>query len=743
VTAEPARAEPRLACAEPEPRRAERPDGSPSWLVRALTMLDSEGRVGPDRPAIFRALAAALSMRTGGFVVLDDQPGRWTVRALGSDATAADAEWAVRAAAGGLTGTHGPWVTAGADAGECAVAVAGPPAAADVVPVLATARRMLREARLIAAAVEAEAEVDALRIVAGRILRARELDDALLAVTNETLRLVASDIAGVMLRDGDEIFMRSCAGNQRADTAHLRMRRGQGLAGLVFATGEAAKVDDYLRNDLISDDFHHLARLERTRSALAAPLTVDGDVIGVLEVWRRRESQFTPAEIHRLVALAELAAIALDNARLHALSEEGARAVEAAHQAAEAQLGRVEHALGVQQELIEAIVDGSQLPGILRIVGERSGCQVALFDAELEHVACWPPDSDVQALAGAVREVQRCGGDDRQTHWKPCDGRVVAIHPVLAGREPIGFICLYGEAALDRDQAELTARQASLTVALNYLEEQAATKARASLREEILLHLLRGSSGERRAAIARARYLQVDLRGPLRVAVCRLTGLQDAARAAAWSGAHEDRVRRRLLTICETILAETGWLRLAAINGDDVIALIRSAPSAELRPALAAVVQALAEELPAGRMLWGISSPHTTPHELDLAFDEAMTAAQALRLDSIRNVAIYEDLGILGLLIAGPKGTPLADFASTTLGTVLQHDAQNGTSLMDTLRAYLDTNCNQRETAAKLFVHAKTVKYRLEVIQKLTGLSLSEHHDRMRADIAVRALDLN
>jgi sugar diacid utilization regulator/putative methionine-R-sulfoxide reductase with GAF domain len=726
-----------------EAARDEAPDDSPSWLVRALATLDEAGAAGTDRSAIFGAAATALSLRTGTFVLLDDQPGRWTVCVRGSGATSADADWAVRATAGQLVGTHGPWVTAGADLGECAIAVAGAAVATDVAPVLSAARRMLREARLAAAAVDAEAEVDALRIVAGRILRARELDDALLAVTNETLRLVASDIAGVMLRDGDEIFMRSCAGNQRADTAQLRMRRGQGLAGLVFATGEAAKVDDYLGSDLISDDFHHLARLERTRSALAAPLTVDGDIIGVLEVWRRRESQFTSAEIRRLVALAELAAIALDNARLHALSEEGARAVEAAHRAAEAQLGRVEHALGVQQELIEAMVDGTQLPGILRIVGERSGCQVALFDAGLEQVASWPPQSDLRALSRAVREVQRCGGDDRATHWKPCGGRVAAIRTVLAGREQIGWICLNGEPALDRDEAELTVRQASLTVALNYLEEQAATKARASLREEILLHLLRGSPDERRAAIARARYLQVDLRGPLRVAVCRLAGLQDAARAAAWSEVHEDRVRRRLLTICESSLGETGWLRLAAINGDDVIALIRSASSAELRPALAAVVSALEEELPAARTVWGVSSPHSTPHELDRAFDEAITAAQALRLDSVRHVAVYEDLGLLGLLIAGPKGTPLADFARSTLGAVLQHDAQNGTSLMDTLRAYLDANCNQRETAAVLFVHQKTVKYRLEVIQKLTGLTLSSHHDRMRADIAVRALDLN
>ena len=41
-----------------------------------------------------------------------------------------------------------------------------------------------------------------------------------------------------------------------------------------------------------------------------------------------------------------------------------------------------------------------------------------------------------------------------------------------------------------------------------------------------------------------------------------------------------------------------------------------------------------------------------------------------------------------------------------------------------------------------LFVHQKTVKYRLEVVERLTGLQLSEHRDRMRADIAVRVVDL-
>jgi sugar diacid utilization regulator/putative methionine-R-sulfoxide reductase with GAF domain len=639
---------------------------------------------------------------------------------------------------------HDSWVVVDVGKGEFATAFGNATLAADATPVLRSARRILRERRLEAAAAAAEAEAAALSTVAGRILRARELDEALLAVTNETLSLLTSDIAGVLLRDGDEIFMRSCAGNQLADTAHLRMRRGQGLAGLVFATGKAAKVDDYLASHVISDDFHDLARLEKTRSALAAPLTVDGNIMGVLEVWRRRESRFTPGEIQRLIALAELAAIALENARLHALSESSARAAESAHRAVEVQLGRVEHGLRVQQELIEAQVDGTQMPGILRIVGERSGCQVALFGADLEHVASWPPDSELTALSDRLSQIQRSHSEGKHgTHWTESDGCITAIRAVLAGRESIGWICLYGDSSLDRDEVELATRQAALTAALNFLEEQAATKARASLREEMLLHLLRGSPDERRAAIARARYLQVDMRGPLRVAVCRLAGLQPVARAAAWSEAYEDRERRKLLAICEAGLAENSWLRLIAVSGDDVIALIRSGSSAEMHDVLSTVGGVLEDELPGVHALWGVSSQHSTPHELDRAFDEAKTATQALRLDSVRHVAVFEDLGILGLLIAGPKGMSLTDFSRSTLGSVLKYDGQNGTSLMDTLRTYLDTNCNQRETAVKLFVHQKTVKYRLEVIEKLTGLKLSEHRDRMRADIAVRAVDLN
>ncbi len=281
---------------------------------------------------------------------------------------------------------------------------------------------MLQNQQLAAAAALAEAEVEALRSVATRILRASELDEALLAVTNETLGLLDSDIAGVMLRDGDEIVMSACAGNQLADTGNLRMRRGQGLAGHVFATGQAAKVDDYLRNDVISDDFNYLARAEKTRSALGAPLVVRGEVIGVLEVWRRRESVFTDNDIRRLVALADLAAIALDNARQHEISAASGRAVVEAHSALRVQFGKVEHALLGQQALIEALIDGEQLAGIARIVAEQTQCEVALLDRDLEVLAGTHSAADLARVTGGGALCDRSGQARAGTHWVRAGG---------------------------------------------------------------------------------------------------------------------------------------------------------------------------------------------------------------------------------------------------------------------------------------------------------------------------------
>ncbi|CAM4051688.1 helix-turn-helix domain-containing protein [Nocardia ninae] len=62
--------------------------------------------------------------------------------------------------------------------------------------------------------------------------------------------------------------------------------------------------------------------------------------------------------------------------------------------------------------------------------------------------------------------------------------------------------------------------------------------------------------------------------------------------------------------------------------------------------------------------------------------------------------------------------------------------------LMDTLRAFVRTGYNRRQTALELFVHRNTVEYRLHRIAVLTGLDLTEPAHTRILQAALTAADL-
>jgi len=594
-------------------------------------------------------------------------------------------------------------------------------------------------AEALARADAAAAEVASLRAVAIKIMADGDLETALSAVTHEALAALDADIAGVFLREGEQIVMRGCAGNRSRDTARLRMSRNEGLAGLVFATGEAARVEEYLSSELISPHFQDLARAEGVASALGAPLTLRGEVIGVLEVWRRRPSVFTPAETQRLIALAELGAIALNNGRLHDAGAESMRQVELANDQMQRQLHRVQHALRTQQDLVGSILDGGGLAGTLRIASRQAAAAAVYLDADLEPIAAYPLDTDAAAVAAAIREKVRRTRPPGPL-WTRVGDRSVVVRAVSAGAEHLGWFALVCDAEPGAEDCELAVTQASLACALNNLEEQAAARARASAREELLLALLHGSVEERRAAVSRARHLQVDLRGELRVLHCELGGLDEIAAAEGWSTAQAEGARSRLLNLCRTALATRSVLAVA--RGNSLILLVRPASVAATTEMLTRLADDLIAAVPGLRPAWGVSGAHGVAAELADARTEAETAVAALRHVPDRVVSCYEELGILRLLLADPHSTDLARFVQETVGPVIAHDRAHGTSLLATLRSYVDTGCSQQDTAARLYLHVKTIKYRLVQVERLTGLDLAAHHDRLRVDIAVRAAEL-
>ena len=103
---------------------------------------------------------------------------------------------------------------------------------------------------------------------------------------------------------------------------------------------------------------------------------------------------------------------------------------------------------------------------------------------------------------------------------------------------------------------------------------------------------------------------------------------------------------------------------------------------------------------------------------LGAALAEAAAAATAPGPGGVRDVA---SLGLPGLLAGLAEDSGTRAFVSRVIGPVLEHDAREGTSLADSLRAYLRHGCRPGPAAAELCIHRHTLSYRLERVAELTG----------------------
>ena len=99
-----------------------------------------------------------------------------------------------------------------------------------------------------------------------------------------------------------------------------------------------------------------------------------------------------------------------------------------------------------------------------------------------------------------------------------------------------------------------------------------------------------------------------------------------------------------------------------------------------------------------------------------------------------RNVLAYNELGIGRLIHQLPKS-----LCEMFLSEVLEG---NATELFDdeeliTVYTFFDNSLNISETARQLFIHRNTLVYRLEKIQKKTGLDVRVFEDALTFKIAV------
>ncbi len=114
--------------------------------------------------------------------------------------------------------------------------------------------------------------------------------------------------------NGEELWSRVLSGDGDLE---IRLPVGQGIAGIVAATGESLRIRD-VRQDPRFDDSWDAKSGYVTKQLLTAPIQGrDGHVVGVFQLLNKLHGEFDDEDEAFLSALSVHAALAVENARLH------------------------------------------------------------------------------------------------------------------------------------------------------------------------------------------------------------------------------------------------------------------------------------------------------------------------------------------------------------------------------------------------------------------------------------------
>lgn len=102
----------------------------------------------------------------------------------------------------------------------------------------------------------------------------------------------------------------------------------------------------------------------------------------------------------------------------------------------------------------------------------------------------------------------------------------------------------------------------------------------------------------------------------------------------------------------------------------------------------------------------------------------------------------FNDLGIYRLLYKFEDVNKLRDFIPASLQKLLDYQKSNKDALLETLNVYLQCQQNVAKSAQLLFVHYKTVTYRLERIKEITGMNFDDPEEVLSVQVGLRIIDV-
>ncbi len=415
---------------------------------------------------------------------------------------------------------------------------------------------------------------------------------------------------------------------------------------------------------------------------------------------------------------------------------------------------------GVQiyRQLAQIEIEDRGIAAIVEALGDITGKTVALQDEHLElryYSSPGMPRFSREVAAAYLREDPGLGDwlqgvtlvstsppIGRFDLPQPGTARFVA--PIIIRGNISGYISVLGaESDLTEMDRVATGRAASVC-AIELAKQRAIIEAENRMRGDFVDDLLADTFSSEEAITGRAKLLGYDLRPPCAVMVFGWDRSQ-ADLLADRGESYVQRMRIALDVALGDALASQAGRVLVRVRNDEAYVVYPAGQmgTAELERTAEQLRQRVMSRAESLTIACGVSPAYPELKSMPQAFrqaEQALTVAQ--RLFGGNRTMPFDRLGIYRLLFPLQGAPELEQFHQEILHELLEYDRRHNADLAGTLRAFFACHGNLTKVAEQLFVHRNTLAYRLERIQKITGLDLDDPEDRLCLQLALKVEDM-
>lgn len=393
------------------------------------------------------------------------------------------------------------------------------------------------------------------------------------------------------------------------------------------------------------------------------------------------------------------------------------------------------------------------ISSVAKTLGELTDNPVVIFDNELNPIAWNKKEYEKINIKdhNFKNSIEKGYPFYNITIEDPNDNKqetVIMLEPIQVLNEIRGYLGIH-EANKEMEDLDFIAfESAANTLRLEMLKDIAVNEVELKYKGDLIEDLINGNIKDPEDIYDKSSILGWDLKRKFIVTVVNLSNYGEYIKSKKnlTEGLHM--LMQRTLKIIDSATFSYTTHYISIKKGDNIIIFWPADQDfnplsiyASIKEFAEKVKKQVENEFGGVKISVGIGNIANDISEISRSYDEALDAFKfGHTIHGIDPINTFDELGIYKLLCRYENREELENFIHPTLKKLVAYDKDTNNQLLETLEMYLVSNQNAVKAAEELFIHYKTMLYRLNRIKEITNLNLEDRSSMLEIEVGLKIL---